>query len=372
MIKILLAAVLSIAACDRATEFETRTLAQAQRPAFTQIDGPTLNARRDAAIAEGRRQSPAARFWTAYGFDVRPGVMIDNWSNGITTDAKSDTRNLGIFMLHEADGSGISRVEVYNLDRGREYSGYRVYWLGRGGNEESLNLLSSMVASNAGVKIAEHGVLAIALHDDPRVGGLLKNYVRPGNQEKVRNTAVFWLGQIGGETPFLADLLRNSSEGVELRKQAAFAIGVSKDRAALTTLQSAYGAIAEREVKKQIIFAVSVNEDKDAAVDFLIDKARNESDTDARKQAIFWLGQKAGQRSLDALGDAVESNDADTEIQKQAVFAISQRPKEESVPALIKIARTHKKAAIRKQAIFWLGQSGDERAIDFFKEVLTK
>ena len=69
---------------------------------------------------------------------------------------------------------------------------------------------------------------------------------------------------------------------------------------------------------------------------------------------------------------ALDSSDADTEVQKQAVFAISQRPKDESVPLLIKIAKTHASPAVRKQAIFWLGQTGDERAVDFFKEILLK
>jgi HEAT repeat protein len=59
-------------------------------------------------------------------------------------------------------------------------------------------------------------------------------------------------------------------------------------------------------------------------------------------------------------------------VQKQAVFAISQRPRDEAVPLLIRIAKTHPKAAVRKQAIFWLGQTGDERALEFFKEVLLK
>jgi len=125
-------------------------------------------------------------------------------------------------------------------------------------------------------------------------------------------------------------------------------------------------------VKKQIIFAASINESADTAVDFLIKAAGSEPDREVRKQAIFWLGQKAGQRSLDALSEKVNDSDADTEVQKQAVFAISQRPKDEAVPLLIKIARTHAKPAVRKQAIFWLGQTGDERALEFFKEILTK
>jgi len=34
-----------------------------------------------------------------------------------------------------------NRMEVYNLERKREYAGYPVYWLGRANNEESLNYL---------------------------------------------------------------------------------------------------------------------------------------------------------------------------------------------------------------------------------------
>jgi len=214
--------------------------------------------------------------------------------------------------------------------------------------------------------------MAVALHDDPRVAGMLRDFVRQSSVEKVRTSAVFWLGQVGGETSFLADLVRKDGESIEVRKQAAFAIGVSKDSAALSTLQSLYPSVNHRDVKNQIIFAASINEDKDAAVNFLIDVAGKDSDRESRKQAIFWLGQKAGERSLGALKDTIDSADADTEIQKQAVFAISQRSKDESVPLLIKIARTHSNPAVRKQAIFWLGQTGDERAVDFFKEILQK
>ena len=56
----------------------------------------------------------------------------------------------------------------------------------------------------------------------------------------------------------------------------------------------------------------------------------------------------------------------------QAVRAISERRAEESVPLLIKIARTHQNQMVRKQAIRSLGESGDPRAIDFFREVLSK
>ena len=54
------------------------------------------------------------------------------------------------------------------------------------------------------------------------------------------------------------------------------------------------------------------------------------------------------------------------------MFALSQLPKDDGVPRLIQVARTHSNAAVRKQAMFWLGQSNDPRALKFFEEILFK
>ena len=91
--------------------------------------------------------------------------------------------------------------------------------------------------------------------------------------------------------------------------------------------------------------------------------------TTTRGEAIFWLGQKAGQRAAAAITEAIDK-DPDTEVKKRAVFALSQMPKDQGVPLLINVARTHANPAVRKQAIFWLGQSRDPRATEFFAEIL--
>ena len=46
------------------------------------------------------------------------------------------------------------------------------------------------------------------------------------------------------------------------------------------------------------------------------------------------------------------------------------RPADEGVPALIRIARTHKDPATRRQALVWLGRSDDARAMALFEELL--
>jgi hypothetical protein len=39
---------------------------------------------------------------------------------------------------------------------------------------------------------------------------------------------------------------------------------------------------------------------------------------------------------------------------------------------LIQVARNNRNAAVRKQAMFWLGQSQDPRAVKFFEEILLR
>ena len=68
---------------------------------------------------------------------------------------------------------------------------------------------------------------------------------------------------------------------------------------------------------------------------------------------------------------SAEDEDGDFEVRKSAVFALSQLDNEEGVPSLIRVARTSPDPRIRKNAIFWLGQSEDPRAIALFEEILT-
>ena len=492
---------------------------------FIQVEGADLTAKLAAAAQRARADNRQTPYWTAYSFDVRPGVAVDPASGGTFHGSMNgyggiyvfsgttasgmtvETRNLGVFLLRSPTSNAITRMEIYNLDRRREYSGYPVYFTGRANNEESLNFLRGLAdgasASSAGREgmLNERAALALSLHDDPRVAGILKDFVRSSKNKRVRSASVFWLGQIGGEVPFLADIVRNTNEELELRKQAAHSIGESRDRAALATLQTLYAGATERELRKSIVHSSAENDDRDGALAFLLRVAKTDADrevrksavhalgeyggdravdelmriysaeqdsevkrtvmhalseietpraeaklveiarnpsedqesrkaaihhlgerqTDAstaelvriydadqnrevrrtiihalsedksqraedklfeiaraaddpemRKTAIHMIGERAGRRSLELLRDTLDSSTADTQIQIQALHAISERPAEESVPLLIKAAKSHPNSQVRRAAIHWLGESGDPRALEYFKQVLTE
>lgn len=125
-------------------------------------------------------------------------------------------------------------------------------------------------------------------------------------------------------------------------------------------------------VAKEAIFPATIA-DSVVVWPALLRVARDESrPADIRKQAVFWIGQAAGDAITANLASMVDENHVDREIRESAVFALSQRRNGEAVPALIQIARTNRDPKIRKRALFWLGQSTDPRALALFEEILTR
>jgi hypothetical protein len=105
----------------------------------------------------------------------------------------------------------------------------------------------------------------------------------------------------------------------------------------------------------------------------LLDIAKDGSlPEDTRTSAVFWLSQEAADAATEGLSEIALDDSEDWDVRKTAVFGLSQRPHDEGVPALIHIARTNENPRLVRQALFWLGQSEDPRAIELFEELLTR
>jgi hypothetical protein len=87
-----------------------------------------------------------------------------------------------------------------------------------------------------------------------------------------------------------------------------------------------------------------------------------------RSSVDFWLARGAAA----ALGVVDHGEDPDDDVRSSAVFALSQQQKDVAVPQLIDVVRHNAHPAARAQALFWLGQSGDGRAIDLFDDILRR
>lgn len=363
--------------------------AEAQNKGFTPVEGASLKAKIDHAIAQGKANAQGGRFWVGYQFEVRPGVAIDfeivdangtisisndGWS--MFSDSRYETRELGVFFFYETARENFTRAEVYNLRREHQYGGYPVYWAGRATNEESLGYLKSIIDSNAPEmnRLSDRAAFALALHDDARVESLLTDLIKKPAPESIRNRAIFWLGytpESQAKNGFLAGIVRNDRESSEARQQATSAIAMSRAATTLPLLETLYETMTSRDLKRRALGGIGRSDDRDGAATYLIRVAENAQELELKKSAIANLGRVAGAKSLGALTNTLDSN-PEVELQKQAVIAIGRRPKDEAVPILIRTARNHPSVEVRKLAVQMLGHTGDERAISFFKELLAK
>lgn len=93
---------------------------------------------------------------------------------------------------------------------------------------------------------------------------------------------------------------------------------------------------------------------------------------DARKAAVFWLGQAASEEAGRELVALVDDEDTELRLREHAIFSLSQRDADECLLPLTKVATTSPHPQLREQALFWLAQLDDPRVVDLFEEILLE
>ena len=235
----------------------------------------------------------------------------------------------------------VERVRVFSEDCQLDAGGRQVFWLDNVRPPDSIAYLESLVTGQADRRdrVVEGAISAIALHADAAADASLERLV-------ARRTS---LTTSGGEF-HSGWAMRGARRGLDIlapdRQGGSQASRCARSQSSAS--RRARSPTPSRRSSPQ--------------------RAANDQ-TAVRGEAIFWLGQKAGRKASAAITERIEQ-DPDTDVKKKAVFALSQLPKDEGVPLLINVARTHSNPAVRKQAMFWLGQSKDPRALEFFAEVL--
>lgn len=280
---------------------------------------------------------------TVKGEKIKVRMRSIRTEHGESLESEGGSAPAALIFLHKVTRSGteILDLHILDLDRMYEFSETPMFWLGKVDNGESLTFLENELDKDGeNRKIQDSFVFAIYLHDHPEVCDKLFTIARGNYSTSVRKNAIFWMGNF-------------------------------KDEKSFSYLKKILKEEENAQLKEQVVFALQLN-DTEKAIKELIHIAKNNESKKVRKSAVFWLGQKASKECVKALKDMVETPDEDAGVKESAVFAISQLPKNEAVPMLIDIAKTNTNPKVRKQAIFWLGQTGDDEALKFFEDILLK
>lgn len=261
------------------------------------------------------------------------------------TDACSaELRRRAIFIVsqHRTERSSAILLDAVRNDPDPEVRKQAVFFLGQVGSDEALSALEAVLANNDNAEVRQQALFAISQHRSPRAAELIRDFaVRNDVSAELRGQALFFLGQRG----------QASAENARF-------------------LRELYPRLTDPEVRQKALFAISQTRGDDTA-DWLIARALDQNETiEVRKQALFFAGQ---QRQV-PIARVSELYDrlTDRELKGHVAFMLSQRASDpQAVDLLIKIARDDQNPELRKQAIFWLGQSKDSRALAFFEEILA-
>jgi hypothetical protein len=264
-----------------------------------------------------------------------------------TTEGRKSVKLEGpaeIVVLYRIAQKQLEKIRVFSSDCELDFGGLPLVWLSEVKPVDSLRWLGSVASDAAldnreGRRRADGAVMAIAHHQ-------------------------------GSEADRLLEVLAVASRPLELRKQVAFWMGTVRGRTGYESLRRLVREDTNEKFREHIVFALTQSQEPEAILT-LIQTAREDANARVRGQALFWLAQKAGRRAAEAIAAAIDQ-DPETQVKKKAVFALHQLPKDEGIPLLIQVARNNKNPIVRKEAMFWLGQSNDGRALAFFEEILSK
>jgi len=224
-----------------------------------------------------------------------------------------------------------------NESRRSDVRDQAVFWLSQQPDERAVDLLETILKTGRSDDIRDKAIFGLSQHRSGRGFAILRQYAEDNRApEDLRAKAIFWLGQRKGTDRFdylrglytrldsddlkdkvifamsqqkddasmrwLIDLASNSREPVEMRKKALFWAGQGGGN--IEMLTSMYDRMREDELKEHMIFVFSQRRER-AAVDKLMQIARNDPDRDMRRKAMFWLGQSRDPRVSAFLSDII-------------------------------------------------------------------
>jgi tetratricopeptide (TPR) repeat protein len=185
--------------------------------------------------------------------------------------------------------------------------------------------------------------------------------------EEVRRQALFIIADKGEESPELArqarDTLlrvgRDTTDSMEIRKQAIFWLSELEGEETLSALQELIRNTTDPELLNSAIFAIAQQESSQAAALLRQIAENNALDVELRKQAIYWLAEEHEEQAVPFLTD-LYGKVTDEELKRQVLFAVAETEDPSAVGWLLQRAGDSREPLeVRKQALFWANEAGD-------------
>ncbi len=258
-------------------------------------------------------------------------------------DCSVELRRRAVFLI--AQNPTAESVDILlelahrNPDPDPEVREQAVFWLSQVQSDEALDALMSILRETDNPELQERAIFAISQHGGDEAVAVLRDFVeRSDAPSALRENAIFWIGQSG-------------AAGAEY-------------------LMSLYDSLDDDELKARAVFGIAQSGNEDVRA-WLMARAMDRSESlEVRTNALFWAGQTGG-IEVDEFRELYASL-SDLEMKGQVIFVASQVHETGAVDFLMDVARNEEDGELRQQAIFWLGQSDDDRVPEFLLSLINR
>ena len=239
-------------------------------------------------------------------------------------------RKTAVFVLSQKRGDEATEMllDVARRDPSSEVRGDAIQWLGQSRSPLAIPVLDSVIRTSRDNELRGRAIFALSQQNDARALQTLRQVAEDESMPTdLRGQAIHWLGQsreLRDDSGYLRELFAKTRND-ELKGQILFAMSQSRDPQAakwlmdivfdrnqptetrktalhwasqqrgleVASLVRLYDEMrGQQEMQQQILFSLSQRRE-DAATDKLMDVARRDPDSELRKNAVFWLSQKA-------------------------------------------------------------------------------
>ena len=199
------------------------------------------------------------------------------------------------------DGAGVpALIELTRRDDSERWLRERsIFWLGNADDDRARTTLRALASSDTLARsLREQAIFALGFLDGHGGNGpFLRSLYGRLYDTRLKDKVIQAVAQMDDDADqrWLVDRVVDANEPTDLRKQALFWRG-QKNSAPLGDIVALYPRLDTRELREHYVFVLSQRHES-AAVDRLIDIARNDADREIRAKATFWLGQSRDPRA---------------------------------------------------------------------------
>ena len=354
-----------------------------------------------------RHMRENALFWLSQKSQSKETIQL--MEHVALNDPNQEVREKAVFALSQVrEGKGIGALmKIAGKAKEAAAREKAVFWIGqRAKSADVVQFLETVVLKDSVAKIRQTALLALSQAPEGRGVEALMKIGRTAKDAGTRQEAVFWLGQRAQSAdviPFLEHVVLKDTDA-EVRDAALHALSQAPEGRGVEALKKIAVTSKDAGMREDAVFWLGQRAKSEDIIQFLetvilreyVAKIREAAllalsqapegrgvkalmkiggsakETDTRESAIFWLGQQAKSEEVIEFLEKVVREDSDSEVRKNALTAIVHARGNLGVPALINLAKTHPDQTIRRDAIFWLGQSKDPRATEALVEIVNE